>query len=156
MYFDFLYNFYRQHFSFWEEFSEMLTQIWKFLHVKYPFCLLNFKEILIFSTDFRKQSSDVKFHQNSSNASWLVQCGRTDGRKDKRTEITKLIVAFLNFANAPEKDWIWPVSLAGNKDRLRVGLCASCVLDVYLIFFAIHLFFAGSKIWSRNPQTNNP
>jgi len=28
---------------------------------------------------------------------------RTDGRKDGHTDMTKLMVAFRNFANAPEK-----------------------------------------------------
>ena len=35
---------------------------------------------------------NIKFHQNSSSGSRVVQCGRTD--------ITKLIVAFLNVAKA--------------------------------------------------------
>jgi hypothetical protein len=36
---------------------------------------------------------------------------------DRRTDITKLIVAFRNFANAPKKSWVWMTWL-GNKNVL--------------------------------------
>ena len=38
---------------------------------------------------------NMKFHQNPSNGSRVVPCGHT--------AMTKIIVAFRNFANAPEK-----------------------------------------------------
>ena len=41
----------------------------------------------------------MKFHENPSNGSRVVACGRTD----RRTDMTKLIVDFLNFSNAPKK-----------------------------------------------------
>jgi hypothetical protein len=44
---------------------------------------------------FSKKSSNIKFHQNPSNGSQVVSCGTTD--------MTKLIVAFRNFANVPKK-----------------------------------------------------
>ena len=40
--------------------------------------------------------SNIKFHENPSSGSRFVPCGRTD--------VTKLIVAFRNFANAPAND----------------------------------------------------
>ena len=43
---------------------------------------------------FEKQSSNIKFHPNSCSGSRAVPCGQTD--------MTKLIVVFRNFANAPE------------------------------------------------------
>jgi len=67
------------------------------LHVKYPVLLSDFTEIWIFWTDFRK-SSNIKFHENPSSWSRVVPCGRTD----RRTDMTKPIVAFRNFANAPK------------------------------------------------------
>ena len=42
--------------------------------------------------------SNIEFHENSSNVSRTVACGETNGE----TDITKLIVAFRNFANAPK------------------------------------------------------
>jgi len=53
---------------------------------------------LEFSQHFFEKFSNVKCHENLSSRSWLVPCGQTDGRKD----ITKLIVAFRNFADAPK------------------------------------------------------
>jgi len=41
---------------------------------------------------------NIKFHENPSSGSRVVSCVRTDGRSD----MTKLIVAFRNFANAPK------------------------------------------------------
>ena len=40
--------------------------------------------------------SDIKFHQNPSSGSRGVPCGQTD--------MTKQIVAFHDFANAPKKN----------------------------------------------------
>ena len=47
-----------------------------------------------------EKSLNIKFHQNPSSGSRDVLCGRigTDGQ----TDMTKLIVAFRNFANAPK------------------------------------------------------
>jgi hypothetical protein len=52
---------------------------------------------LEFSGQTFEKSSNIKFHQNSSSGCRVVSCG-TDGR----TEMTKLIVVFLNFSKAPE------------------------------------------------------
>jgi len=46
---------------------------------------------------FFEKYSNTKFHETPSNGSRVVPL-RTDGRTDK----TKLIVAFCNFANAPK------------------------------------------------------
>ena len=50
--------------------------------------------------DFFQQSFEkypgIKFHENSSSERRVVPCGQRDGRKD----MTKLIIAFRNFANA--------------------------------------------------------
>jgi len=45
------------------------------------------------SPQFVEKYSYIKFHENPSSGSWVVPCGRTD--------MTKLIVSFRNFANAP-------------------------------------------------------
>jgi len=45
------------------------------------------------------QNSNIKFYENPSSGSRAVPFGQTVGRRD----ITKLTVAFRNFANAPNK-----------------------------------------------------
>jgi hypothetical protein len=54
---------------------------------------------LEFSRQIFEKYPDIKFHKNPSFGSRVVPCGRTLGR----TDMTKLIVAFRNFANAPKK-----------------------------------------------------
>jgi len=60
----------------------------------------------VFSPDFNKlgfyrqtfeKYLNIKCHENPSSGSRVVSCGRTDGQ----TDITKLRVAFRNFATAP-------------------------------------------------------
>jgi hypothetical protein len=72
---DFLYNFYLKHFSFQKELSEMLSQMYIGLHVKYPFFLSDFNKTV--STDFRK----ILKYQIScpSSGSRVVTRRRTDG-----------------------------------------------------------------------------
>jgi len=48
---------------------------------------------------FEKKDTNIKFRENPSSGSRVVPRGQTDGR----TDMTKLIVAFLNFANSPKK-----------------------------------------------------
>ena len=88
--FDFLYNFCRRHFSFKEEFIEILSQMYVGFHVKCLLSLSFFNEIL---TDFSIYSN-TKFLENLSSGSPVVPCGEADQ--------TKLTVAFCNFANAPK------------------------------------------------------
>jgi len=45
---------------------------------------------LEFTTDFRKKSPNIKFHENPSCGSRAVSCGRMDGQ----TDLTKLTVTF--------------------------------------------------------------
>jgi len=64
------------------------------LHVKYRLFLSYFNETRIFSTDFRKIliSNFMK-----------IRPMEAEFHADRRTDMTKLIVSFRNFANAPKK-----------------------------------------------------
>jgi hypothetical protein len=53
---------------------------------------------LEFSSRVFKKYSNVKFYNNPSSESRVVPCGQTDGW----TDITKVIVAFRKFCNAPK------------------------------------------------------
>jgi hypothetical protein len=50
-----------------------------------------------FSRQCLKKLSNIKFHENSSRGRRVVPRRQTDGR----TDMTKIIVNFRNFANAP-------------------------------------------------------
>jgi hypothetical protein len=65
------------------------------LHVKCLSFLSDFNETGIFSTDFQKKNSDIKFHKNASNGNRVFPCGRTNYTK-------KLIVAFHRSASRPK------------------------------------------------------
>ena len=41
-------------------------------------------------------------HENPSNGNRALPCGQTDGQTDGRSVMTKLIIAFRNFENAPK------------------------------------------------------
>ena len=60
-----------------------------------------FRPILMkleFSRQFFEKHTNIKFHENTSTGSRVVPCGETDRRRG----LTKLIVAFRNFSNAPK------------------------------------------------------
>jgi hypothetical protein len=60
------------------------------LHIKYPYSSPILMK-LEFSLQIFEKYSNIKFHENQCSESGVL-CGRTD--------VTKLIVAFRNFANA--------------------------------------------------------
>ena len=53
---------------------------------------------LEFSRQISEKFSNTIFHENPSSGSRVVPCGRTD----RRTDMTKLVVAFRNFAKVPK------------------------------------------------------
>jgi hypothetical protein len=59
-----------------------------------------------FSRQFSKKNLNIKFNKNPSGANPVVVCGR----KDEETDITKLTVAFPNFANEPKMKTVLTVA----------------------------------------------
>jgi hypothetical protein len=57
---------------------------------------------LEFLKQFFENYSKIKFHENPSSGSRVVQCGRMDGRADGQTETTKHMVTLRHFAKAPK------------------------------------------------------
>ena len=49
-----------------------------------------------------KKYSNIIFNENPFSGSRVVAWGRTDGRTDRQTDMTKLIAAFRNYTNAPK------------------------------------------------------
>ena len=81
------------------------------LRVKYPLFLSNFNN-LILSTDFGKKT--LKYQISWKPVPWKPNCSmRKEGRTDRWTDMTKIIVAFRNFAKAP-KIRTWLTSLIRN------------------------------------------
>ena len=65
--------------------------------------LVRFLWKLNFLDRFSKKSTNIKFHENPTSGSRVFNA---DGKTDGRTDMTKLIVAFRNFANARNNyDW---------------------------------------------------
>jgi hypothetical protein len=60
---------------------------------------------LEFSRRIFEEFSNMKFHENPSAGAdcSMRPDGEMDGRTDRQTDMTKLIVAFRNFAKAPNK-----------------------------------------------------
>jgi len=89
-----------------------MTKMFIGLHVKYPLFLFDCNDTWIFSTNFRKIP---KYQISRKSTHWDPSCSmQTDERTDGRTNMTKLIVAFRNFANAPTNE-----STAHRGRRLR-------------------------------------
>ena len=67
---------------------------------------------LEFSRQVFEKYSNTKFHEIPSTWSGVVQCGRRDGRTDRQTDMTKLIVCFRNIAKASKTERL-PTVLTG-------------------------------------------
>jgi hypothetical protein len=74
---------------------------------KVPVILVRFLMKLGFSWQIFEKYSNIKFHENPTSGSRVVPCGQTDGRKD----MTKLVVAFRNIANAPKNNSTFSVTV---------------------------------------------
>ena len=74
--------------------------MYKGLHVKYGTCYsCQISTQLEFPRQIFEKYSYIKFNESASSGSRVSPWGR----KNRRTEMTKLIVAFRSFAKAPDK-----------------------------------------------------
>jgi hypothetical protein len=62
--------------------------------VKYPLFSSDFKWYLKFSPQAFERSSNIKFNENPSTENRVIPCGRANGQ----TDMMKVIIAFLDFA----------------------------------------------------------
>ena len=69
------------------------------LHVKYPLFLSDFNEPLIFLTHFQKKS---QYQVSSKSVNWKPSCSMWTDKTERQMDMTKLTVAFHNFANVPK------------------------------------------------------
>jgi len=76
---------------------------------------------LEFSRQIFKKYANIKLRENPSSGSRVVPCGRTD--------MTKLIVAFRSFANAPKVD---KKNCNNNQDRFSI---------MHILVLFIHVLF---------------
>jgi hypothetical protein len=86
----------------------------------------------------------IKFYENPSSGSGVVSCGQTDRRMDGRTDMTKLIVGFVNFANAAI---LWYLHILSTFTSIVLSK-ASCPVYCPNIF-TIH--YCIVQIWGFTP-----
>jgi len=55
-----------------------------------------------FSRQMFEKYADIKFHENPSGDSRVIPSGQTDGRTDRQTDMTKIMVALRDLTNAPK------------------------------------------------------
>jgi len=104
--------------------------MWTGLHVKCPLFLSGFNETGIFSADLKKKIHISNFTKiRPVGAELLHAIGRAGGRACGRTDVTKLIVAFRNSANAPKKKKLGSKYTYRPNVLLRRTLnCTSCTI----------------------------
>jgi len=66
------------------------------IYARKSYCHILIK--LEFSRQIFEKSRNTKFHENQSNGRRVFPSARTEERKDGRTDMPKLMVAFRNFA----------------------------------------------------------
>ena len=104
------------HFSFYDKFSKICSKMCIGLHVKCPLFLSDFNETWIVSTNLRKNIEKSNFVKTRPVGTELFH-------EDGQIDITKLTVAFRNFANSPKntlvRSVITQVTIRFSTDRLR-------------------------------------
>ena len=126
MCFYFPYSFCLKHFSFWEDLSEMYSKPSSGLHSKYSSFLSDFKTWILSLESFSKNTQRSNFMKIRPVGAEMF---RAERREDGRTDITKLIVAFRNFWNAPKTKCFIGLHFSGvllRTDQNLIYVAAMC------------------------------
>jgi hypothetical protein len=119
-----------------------------------------------FSRTSIEKHSSIKFYENPPFGSRVVPRGRTDGRTDRQTYMTKLIVAFRNFANAPKKPcccnystlaWLsgWMLTCVTEEDQIRLESPDVSEISRYAVSITHHTWYGKlRKLWVSRLKWN--
>ena len=124
-------------------------------HIKHQFSCQILVKIEISQEFLNRFSKNIKFHENTSSVSRVFPCVWTDGQ----TDMTKLIVAFRNIANAFKKSFFgfYEISYISILDSVhpRAGKYDMKVVEAERIFCRLLQRFMSIKsalVYLNMPQ----
>jgi hypothetical protein len=122
------------------------------------------KELFGASVESGLQNIHTKFRANLSSGSRVLPCGRTYGRTnrrntDRRTDMTKLMVSFRNFAKAPKNCYIIAgVVIVVLKNCIKIKLhclIQNCYIILVLCFNKWPFISFGKLQFKYSPSTRS-
>jgi hypothetical protein len=111
----------------YNEFNEILSQMYIGLHVNCPLFLPEFNQIWIFSRDFQ---NILKHQTPSKSVQWEMSSSMSaDGRTHRQTLIAKLMVAFWTSETPPEMS-VYVTITYSYMYTTFLYFCQSCVFKI--------------------------